>query len=197
MNRPEENVKYLAIMRAAKDQFWKYGLRKVSIEEICRAASVSKMTFYRFFTNKVDLARTVFDAVVQESTQKFFDILNDDSPVPEKISRMIQMKLEQTNNISREFLMDLYTNTETGLKEHVEKTTTESWNEIIRYFRLAQRRGIFRKDIKPEFLLYFTKKIGEMITDESLIQLYGSPQELLLELTSFFVYGIVDRTVKL
>jgi AcrR family transcriptional regulator len=155
------------------------------------------MTFYRFFTNKVDLARTVFDAVVQESTLKFFDILNDDSPVPEKISRMIQMKLEQTNNISREFLMDLYTNTETGLKEHVEKTTAESWNEIIRYFRLAQRRGIFRKDIKPEFLLYFTKKIGEMITDESLIRQYGSPQELIFELTSFFVYGIVDRTVKL
>jgi AcrR family transcriptional regulator len=196
MHNPEENAKYQAIMRAAKDQFWKYGLRKVSIEDICRAASVSKMTFYRFFTNKVELARTVFDAAVQEGALKFYSILNDDSPVPEKISRMIQMKLEGTKDISREFLMDLYTNTENGLKEHVEKTTAESWNKIIRYFRLAQRRGIFRRDIKPEFLLYFSKKIGEMITDESLIRQYGSPQELIHEFTSFFIYGIVDRTVK-
>ena len=44
------------IMLAAKDLFWKFGIRKVSIEEICSKANVSKVTFYKYFENKIDLA---------------------------------------------------------------------------------------------------------------------------------------------
>lgn len=193
MTTPSENAKCQAIMLKAKDLFWKFGLRKVSVEDICLAAEVSKMTFYRFFPNKIELAKAVFDRVVREGKQKFLDILAGPGDIPEKIAGMVDLKLSSTNDISPEFLMDLYKNPDSGLREHVEKASAESWHEVIRYFRLGQRKGIFRKDIKPEFLLYFSKKIGEMVTDENLIRLYGSPQNLIRELTIFFVYGVTQR----
>ena len=197
MTVPVENAKYQAIMQSAKELFWKYGIKKVSVEDICLKAAVSKMTFYRFFNNKVELAKAIFDVIVSDSKRKFREVLQDDCGIPEKITRMINMKLEGINDISKEFLMDLYKNPELGLREHVEKASEDSWNEIILYFRLAQRKGIFRKDIKPGFLLYFSKKMGEMVTDETLISRYGSPAELIRELTNFFVYGVAERKVKL
>jgi AcrR family transcriptional regulator len=188
-----ENKKYHQILQSARNLFWKYGLKRVSVEEICREAGVSKMTFYRFFPNKIELAKAVFDIAVDEGKQKFLDILADSTDIQEKIASMIDLKLKSTNDISPEFLMDLYKNPETGLKEHVEKASAARWNELIRYFRLGQRKGIFRKEIKPEFLLYYSRKIGEMVTDENLIRLYGSPQHLIRELTTFFVYGVSSR----
>jgi AcrR family transcriptional regulator len=197
MSTPSENAKFQAILLKAKDLFWKFGLRKVSVEDICQAAEVSKMTFYRFFPNKIELAKVVFDKAVREGKQKFLDILAGPGDIPEKIAGMVNLKLNSTNDISPEFLMDLYKNPDSGLREHVEKASAESWHEVIRYFRLGQRKGIFRKDIKPEFLLYFSRKIGEMVTDENLIRLYGSPQNLIRELTHFFVYGVTERNTSL
>jgi len=46
MNR-SENQKYNQIIDTSKKLFWKYGIKRVTIEEICREAGVSKMTFYK------------------------------------------------------------------------------------------------------------------------------------------------------
>ncbi|MDH5400751.1 MAG: TetR/AcrR family transcriptional regulator, partial [Cyclobacteriaceae bacterium] len=56
-----QNRKYQAIFETAKELFWKYGIRRVTIEEICKEAGVSKMTFYKFFPNKVALANTILE----------------------------------------------------------------------------------------------------------------------------------------
>ena len=192
MITPIPNKKYQDLINAAKQLFWKYGLKRVSVEDICQEAQVSKMTFYRFFPNKFELAKALFDKLVEESWQKFKEIMKSESPVSEKIKDLIVLKLEGTNEISKEFLMDIYKTPGTGLKEHVERESARSWNDAILYFRLAQRKGIFRKDFHPEALLYITKKIGELVTDENLLKMYGSPQELIRELTYFFVYGLIE-----
>jgi AcrR family transcriptional regulator len=47
------NQKYLKILAAGRDLFWKHGFKRVTIEEVCREAGASKMTFYKFFENKI------------------------------------------------------------------------------------------------------------------------------------------------
>ncbi len=44
------------IYRAAEPLLERYGYRKTTIEEICRAAGMSKRTFYELFADKADLA---------------------------------------------------------------------------------------------------------------------------------------------
>ncbi|MBL0024612.1 MAG: helix-turn-helix transcriptional regulator [Saprospiraceae bacterium] len=46
---------YLKIITTAKKLFWKHGSSRVTIEELCREAGVSKMTFYRHFNNKNEI----------------------------------------------------------------------------------------------------------------------------------------------
>ena len=43
------------ILKTGKELFWKYGFKLVTIEEICKEAGVSKMTYYKYFTNKITI----------------------------------------------------------------------------------------------------------------------------------------------
>lgn len=184
------NARYKAIMIAARDLFWKYGVRRVTVEEISRDAGVSKMTFYKFFPNKTELAKSIFLEMVEESLAKFRELLKSDDTPAEKLRQLIALKVQGTKGISREFVMDLYNDKELGLKEYVEDLSKESWTMILDYFRDAQSKGVFRKDLDPEFFMYYGQKISEMVTDEHLIKMYGSTEEVIRQLTNFFAYGI-------
>ena len=187
------NKKYLQILAASRDLFWKHGFKRVSIEEVCQKAGASKMTFYRFFANKIDLAKAVFDKEVKEGVQRFRDILAEDSTPDEKIRKIVLMKMQGTDHISREFLQDFYADKELGLKDFIEQKTKETWEEMLADFKAAQGKDIFRSDMKPEFLIYFSQKMTELVTDEKLLSFYKSPQDLLMELTNFVSYGITPR----
>ena len=193
MNDLSRNKKYLQLTETARKLFWKHGFRRVSVEEICRDAGVSKMTFYRFFPNKLELAKTVYDRVVDEGMTRFKKILAEDSPAAEKMKKILRMKMEGTHEISREFLTDFYTGQETGLKAHIEEKTKRAWSEIVNDIRNGQDKGWFRRDMKPEFFLLYSQKLIGLINDENLQRLYGSPQELIMELANFVTYGIAPR----
>lgn len=178
------------ILKSARELFWKYGFKRVSIQEICKEADISKMTYYRFFENKIELAKAIFDKEVVTGIKEFKSILQEKGSSQEKITKMINLKQKSINGISKEFLNDFYISDETGLKTYIEEKTRFAWNEMLSDFKKAQKKGIFRKDMKPEFLFYFSQKAGEMLNDEQLNKLYNSPQELLIELGNFFAYGI-------
>ena len=55
----KKSKSFISIQKSAKTLFWKYGMARVTVEEICREAGVSKMTFYRNFKNKNEVAKQV------------------------------------------------------------------------------------------------------------------------------------------
>jgi AcrR family transcriptional regulator len=88
------------LMETGRKLFWKYGFRRVSVDEICREANVSKMTFYRCFDNKTDLAQKIFLRVVNEGVRKFNEIMEADTTAAGKLKQMLMIKMEGTNEIS-------------------------------------------------------------------------------------------------
>ncbi|MDX9940708.1 MAG: TetR/AcrR family transcriptional regulator [Bacteroidales bacterium] len=186
--------KYQAILGSAKELFWKHGLKRVSVEEICHKALVSKMTFYRYFDNKTELAKAVYDQVVDEGIAQFKQIMSDKETTPEeKMQKILQMKMEGTNDISSEFLQDFYNRPEKGLPAYVEEKTRLVWKEIIKDFKIGQRKGWFRKDFKPEAFFIVSTKISELLSDPAMLHMYATPQELVMELAKLFTFGIIPR----
>jgi AcrR family transcriptional regulator len=184
------NKKYIAIMLASSSLFWKYGFRRVTIDEICREAKTSKMTFYSFFPNKLELAKAVFDKEANEGLRKFREILKEDILPAEKLKKILQLKIDGTNDISSEFLNDFYNNPELGLTTYIEEKSRKIWAETLELFKEGQKEGWIRKDMKVEFMFYFMQKSTPLVTDKELLKLYYSPQELIVELANMFLYGI-------
>ena len=197
MSKEKSNPRYNQIIETSKDLFWKHGLKRVTVEEICREAGVSKMTFYKFFPNKIELAKTVYTTEIDRGIEKFRNIMSAiNTSAQEKMEQMLLLKSEGTMNISREFLNDFYGNPELGLSGWVEKKSREAWQEMIEDFKKAQSKGWFRKDFKPEGFLYIVKTFSEMVTDENLLRLYGTPQEAIMEFSRFFTFGIMPQDKK-
>lgn len=186
----KESKKRVQLLVAARELFWKFGFKRVTIEEVCEKAVVSKMTFYKFFPDKISLAKDVFENEVKTGLARFREIMNSQSTPHEKVKAMMALKSESTNNISREFLNDFYSSEKTELVGFVHDLTARTWNEAIDDFRKAQENGVFRKDFKPEFLFLISQKIAESLTDPKLLALYLTPHELLKEMSNFFCYGI-------
>jgi AcrR family transcriptional regulator len=179
-------------METARELFWKRGFRKVSVEEICHKALVSKMTFYRYFPDKTELAKAVYDVEVERGMANFKKIMSNESTSPmQKMHELLLLKMEDTNGISAAFLKDFYNNPKFGLLAYAEEKTRQVWDEIVNDIKVAQQKGWFRKDFKPEAFLIMTTKLSEVITDDNLLKLFSTPQEMIMEISKFFTFGIM------
>jgi len=185
--------KYRDILTTARDLFWKHGFKRVSVEEICQKANVSKMTYYKYFPNKIALAKTVFNRVVEDGEKQFRKIMKEDTSAAEKLEKILLLKMEGTNSISPEFLQDFYTGSEPELKAFVEERTKKSWDLLINDFRKAQEAGIFRKDFKPELMLRIQNILISIFEDEDLTAMFETRQELIMEFVNLMIYGIAPR----
>jgi hypothetical protein len=116
--------------------------------------------------------------------------MNSDYPVSEKMKKLIQMKLNGSNDISSEFIQDFLINTNLGLKNYMEEKLKFIWTETINEFKRGQERGWIRKDLNVEFMFHFSQKIIPVLNDDDLLKLFSSPSELINEMTRLFVYGI-------
>ena len=179
------------LIETARHLFFRHGIRRISIEEICREADVSKMTFYKHFHDKGDLIRTILKILQEEELTRYQTIIHAENPFPEKVRAMIALRLEQTDSMSREFYVDIHKHADQELIRLLDQMEKDYMNLIEKDFRKARKQGHLRPGIHPEFIIYLLNKIIEMSHDEALLIMYSSPQAMIMELTNFFFYGIL------
>ena len=182
------------ILKTAKDLFWQHGLRKVSVEEICKKANVSKMTFYRNFKNKNEVARVVLEELSTQSRNDYQRIMKDENfNFSEKMAQLIELKHQSVKSMSNEFITDLYHPSFADIIAELEKHREKSIRLMKRDFRKAQREGFIRKDLKIDFIMYMFNDIGQKAHDENLLKIYKNSSELIMALTNFCIYGISEN----
>ncbi|MFO7669048.1 MAG: TetR/AcrR family transcriptional regulator [Bacteroidales bacterium] len=184
------NPKRKQILAHGKELFWKFGFKRVSIEEICRAAGVSKMTFYKFFPNKLELAKTILDEILDESIQEVRRISDEHESTAKTLRKIMQMKSKGSRDISEEFIKDLYATPDTGLKTFIEEKTNSMFAEVARIYEKGKEDGWIRKDLNIPFFMTFTLKLIPIYSDDEILHFFESSQELIMEITNLFVYGV-------
>ena len=148
-----ENPKKQQIVDTARDLFWKFGFRRVSIEEICIKASVSKMTFYKHFKNKDELIKYIIDFITGIAMNKYREIMNSDMPFNMKVEKSIQLKMESSDEMSQEFFDDFHKNASPELRKHFNKLVNSNLQTLLNDYTEAQKSGDVRPDINPKFIL--------------------------------------------
>jgi AcrR family transcriptional regulator len=191
--RPAKSKKYELIIETAKNLFTRYGIKRVTIEEICETAGVSKMTFYKHFKNKIDLALFILNNIFEEGVDRYKRIMDQDIPYSEKAKEIIQLKLESTEDLSMEMLKDFYDRSIPEVAEMIQKISQENFRLLFDDLIAAQNNGEIRQDINLHFIIHMLGQMQEMATDEKLLSLYGSAQALASEFINFFFYGILSR----
>ena len=191
MREKDHNKKIQQLVKTAQELMMRHGIRRVTVEEICSEAHISKMTFYKYFKNKIEITKYFLNQIYSEQMAAYDRIMKQKIPYPDKVKDMIQLKYEYTKMISPEFIHDLYKNPIPEIAALIENFKDESLHAVLRDLNKARNNGDIREDIKPELILYFLNHMREMVENEILSSFYQSPNELIMELTNFFFYGIL------
>jgi len=185
--------KYEKLIATGRSLFWKYGIKRVTIDEICRESSVSKMTFYKYFKNREDFACTILNEIVEDGLKVYSEIMSGDMSFQKKVEKIIEFKIKMSENMSYEVMHDIYSGAFPKLREMMIKRSNENIAILMNDFRKAQEAGEITRDFDLKFVLYFLNKSIEIVNDKELNKIYNTPQELIGAFVKFFFYGIVAR----
>lgn len=182
-------------MTAAQKLFYRFGIRKVSIEEICREAKVSKMTFYKYFPNKIALAKSVLDAIFAVSINETNKVLKEDLPFIEKLDKMVQWKINYNKDASMAFIREIYASDDADpeIIRYIRNEFKKNIETFINDFVNAQQAGWIRKDIKPQLIMAMLNQMAIISGDERVLSAYNNVTELITEMSRFFIYGIANE----
>jgi AcrR family transcriptional regulator len=182
--------KILQILSTAEDLFQRFGFKRITIEEICAKANVSKMTFYKYFPNKNELIKHLMNSWLMQVEKTINDFDGMEVPFTEKIKILLRLKEESTDKFSKEFLAE-YMNPDSDLQNFFNDFYARATAFFIDFIKKAQQKGEVRGDIKPEFLVAVLNKMLELAKDETLTSLYPRVIDFSLEINKFIYCGIL------
>lgn len=185
--------KQVDIVTAAQQLFWKHGFKRVSVEEICRTAQVSKRTFYAYYSGKPELAKAVLDRIFDTAIKDTMLRLNQITSSEELFSWLLESKKEGVRHISREFIQDFYGDESSGLKQHVEEKTRMAWETMLHSFQVLQEKGFIRSDLNLRFFLLVAHTFIDLVHDARLLDLFENPEDLIVEMSRLTAFGIAPR----
>lgn len=183
--------KLAALVSTAQELFYKYGIKRVSIEEICNKAGVSKMTFYKHFSNKIELLKFILTKLYDASIHDFEALAEQKVPFSEKVRLILELKEQYTHALSREMLEDLIVHPHPDIQEIIEQQKKRSFELVYNLFKSAQEKGEIRRGVKLEFLMFMLNHLMELGKNPELIGMYETGQDLAMELTNFIFYGML------
>ena len=183
----------IKLLESAKNLFWKYGFKRVTVEEICQGAGVSKMSFYRLFKNKLAIAKEVLNLEMEESLSEYEAIYKSSDAFVEKMEAIILLKLKHADKIGIEFLQDVIIYGGEEFQQYLTDKRNESAEIYMDFFKKAQEEGDIRKDFNLDLILPLAQNLTSMASNEQLNQMYDSPKDLIKDITTFFFYGIVSH----
>ncbi len=181
------------ILASAEALFYKFGVRKTTVGDICREAGVSRMTFYKHYRDKVHVAEAVINKLIDEMIGSYRRIMGQKIPYGERVRQFIELKLAKADNMSASFIRDIYASPYPELHALLRRRMKENSETALEEYRKAQKEGHIRPDVKPEFIVAFLNIMADMVMDERLTSLYATPKELGAELMNLFFYGILKH----
>jgi AcrR family transcriptional regulator len=173
------------IIESAEKLFMRHGIKRISVEEICRTAQVSKMTFYKYFSNKIELVKYIWNTWAEESFARLDEINAMDIPFPEKIELMFEWNQQFSAKASTEFLEEIIS---------IDLDLERFKNRFLDFIIAAQKRGDIRPEIRPEFFAAVMEKLRELAHDDDLTKIYPTFMDFRRELKDFFWYGVLARS---
>lgn len=179
------------LLKSSKKLFWKHGIKRVSVEEICDNAMVSKMSFYRHFKNKDAIAEALIEQVFNNSMKRYNAIMQSDDDFRIKVDKIVKLQYDDAKGISQEFISDILKKDNSPLHKKLEKLNQKSLKQVKQDFIQAKKNGEIRSDLNIDFMMYMLDDLNKKLVDKELLKYYKTEEDLIMELTNFFFYGIL------
>jgi AcrR family transcriptional regulator len=187
----QDNKKYQNLINTARELFFKHGTKRVTIEEICEKADVSKMTFYKFFRNKDDLATRILSELKNRILNEQDEIMNQNIPFIDKIKGIMNHFIKTSKELEDIFLDEMW-GTNEAFVVFFSTLKNNSYQLIVDFIKQGQKEGVIRKSLKPELILYLADVMENVMKSDRMKSIVPDPHERLDLMLNLTFYGIID-----
>jgi len=183
------------LMDTALALFQKRGFKSVTVEEICRTADVSKMTFYKHFRNKEDLVLQIIKHLYEGAIDEGKTILKSSKPHRERIADLLEWKIQMLDQFTPPMLLDMK-DFDPALMHFIQEKSSESLSLFEDFIKDGQKDGVFRENLNIGFLMHIFQILSNSFFSENLEQYFTSYEDYIREYLDFLFYGLADRESK-
>jgi hypothetical protein len=120
-------------------------------------------------------------------------ILDSNIPFVEKLEATILLKSKNSEKIGIEFLQDLLLYGGEEFQSYLQNKRLETTDLVMNSFKQAQKEGAVRKDLNLEIIPILSEHMTSLASNVQFVDMFGSPQAAIKEITTFFFYGIVSH----
>ncbi|MEY4650238.1 MAG: hypothetical protein RJA06_311 [Bacteroidota bacterium] len=179
------------ILQRAMDMFQRYGLRAMTMDDVCRELAMSKKTLYQHFANKADL---VDQAVRHVFGLHQFSMDQIAAEHENAIDRMISryaflMRMMESHGPNMMFpLKKYYPKTYEWLFAQRQRTMVEA---LVQTIKDGQAQRLFREDLEPELVaqIHFTTMVG-LADSDAVTENFSQRRALIWTAISLFIRSI-------
>ena len=183
----KEKIEY-----TAKDLFWKHGFKKVSIDEICKKAAVSRKTFYTYYPNKQALVLSILESLTNEMLDVFAVLVADtEKSFSEKMNMLLSLKFEMNKEFSMEFINDFLHPDSAELLEYLNTVVGKSLNLTREFFTNAQQNGEMNPGLNLDFLLWNMQKQLEICSTPEALAMFPDSESMVRQISELMIYGVM------
>lgn len=180
----EKPVKYLKLIDTARMLFFKYGIKRVTLQEICEEAHVSKVTFYTYFKNKEELVKLIRDELMTEGFSKFDEINKQDISYIEKVGLMTEWRIGFTKMMNNEFIREVMNTGE--IEENIKIG-------YLNNISAAQSKGEIDPGLAPELIWLVTEKFNEIVKEGKWLNIIKDSSDLQRQLRQMYFFGLLNK----
>ena len=139
------------VLDIAERQLFRYGDRNLNMNEVAREAGISKVTLYKLFQGKYEVAERAVERLLAEADREMAGLLRAELPLREKLERGIGLLSSLYLKMDRDFLYDLE-HSLPRLWERIEAVRAAREGQLAGLLAAAQAGGEVRGDVDPALL---------------------------------------------
>lgn len=183
--------KHKDLILMAVKLFHRYGFSKVSVEEICREARVSKVTFYRYYKSKDELIVSILTLLFDDITRRVWALLEGDKSLKQKFDKIAVMKLEFTRMLGEEIFAALFAYP--AVQAYHKELSRKSIEDFKIFMYRERERGNINSRLNIELLMALLNELAGIIQKPEIRNTCKGNLDLISQLNEILIYGIFSR----
>lgn len=188
MNKTKERSEL--IIEKSKALFYKFGVKKVSVEEICAECKMGKKTFYAIFPNKFEVVKIILMELEDMHLEYYEQVKKEKISFKDKMIKMINKKVESIDTVEFAFFRDVYEHCE-ELRSFTDNLIKESERETFRFVSDEQKSGGLREDFPARFISYLLSDYARrLIMDPEVEKMIPDTNERIKSVIDAVVNGV-------
>lgn len=181
------------ILDISKKMFTEYGIRSVSMDDICKQLNISKKTLYQCFDNKASLLEALIDFEMEQTMDEAKKIKSQSRNAIHALLLVSKTMSQVSTNSSPAVAYDLKKYYPELYKKLIQKKREMAYKGISMNMERGIKEGLYRDDLNIELTTQlYIKKVEQMHDKDFMEDIKFSPESIFKVMFETHIRGIAN-----